>query len=193
MSFETFIAKRYLLSPRSDRSISVITGISISGVALGVVALIVSTSVMNGFRTNLRNAVTGSLPHITVFSWDDSMTDYIDLQKSLSEHPKVKGVAPYIFKQTMLTGKKQPKGALLRGIDPLLEKDVTNISLYLREGVYGFTPSEIDQKKISKRLLERLSISNVEKKSTRHGIILGAKLAKQLEVDVGDSIKLISS
>ena len=193
MSFETFIAKRYLLSPRSDRSISVITGISISGVALGVVALIVSTSVMNGFRTNLRNAVTGSLPHITVFSWDDSMTDYIALQKSLSEHPKVKGVAPYIFKQTMLTGKKQPKGALLRGIDPLLEKDVTNISLYLREGVYGFTPSEIDQKKISKRLLERLSISNVEKKSPRHGIILGAKLSKQLEVDVGDSIKLISS
>ena len=82
MSYETFIAKRYLLSPRSDRSISVITGISISGVALGVVALIVSTSVMNGFRTNLRNAVTGSLPHITVFSWDDSMTDYIALQKA---------------------------------------------------------------------------------------------------------------
>ena len=148
MHYEAFIAKRYLLSPRSDRSISVITGISISGVALGVVALIVSTSVMNGFRTNLRNAVTGSLPHITVFSWDDSMTDYIDLQKSLSEHPKVKGVAPYIFKQTMLTGKKQPKGALLRGIDPFLEKDVTNISLYLREGVYGFTPSEIDQSQL---------------------------------------------
>ncbi len=193
MGYETFIAKRYLLSPRSDRSISVITWISISGVALGVIALIVSTSVMNGFRTNLRNAVTGSLPHITVFSWDDSMTDFFELQKSLSKHPKVKGVAPYIFKQTMLTGKKQPKGALLRGIDPLTEKDVTNISLYLREGVYGFTPSEEDQKKISKRLLERLSISNVEKKSLRDGIILGAKLAKQLEVDVGDSIKIISS
>ena len=193
MGYETFIAKRYLLSPRSDRSISVITWISISGVALGVIALIVSTSVMNGFRTNLRNAVTGSLPHITVFSWDDSMTDFFELQKNLSKHPKVKGVAPYIFKQTMLTGKKQPKGALLRGIDPLAEKDVTNISLYLREGVYGFTPSEEDQKKISKRLLERLSISNVEKKSLRDGIILGAKLAKQLEVDVGDSIKIISS
>ena len=104
MGYETFIAKRYLLSPRSDRSISVITCISISGVALGVIALIVSTSVMNGFRTNLRNAVTGSLPHITVFSWDDSMTDFFELQKSLSTHPKVKGVAPYIFKQTMLTG-----------------------------------------------------------------------------------------
>ena len=73
MRYETFIGKRYLFSPRQDRSISVITWISIGGVALGVVALIVSTSVMNGFRTNLRNAVTGSLPHITVFAWDDEM------------------------------------------------------------------------------------------------------------------------
>jgi len=193
MNYETFIAKRYLLSPRSDRSISVITWISISGVALGVVALIVSTSVMNGFRTNLRNAVTGSLPHIRVFSWDDSMTNFNDLQKSLSDHPKVRGVAPYIFKQTVLTGKKQPKGALLRGIDPEIESNVTNIDLFLREGVYGFTPSPEEQNKISKKLLQRLSNSNVEKKGIKHGIILGAKLAKQLEVDLGDSIKLISS
>ena len=51
MGYETFIGKRYLFSPRQDRSISVITWISIGGVALGVIALIVSTSVMNGFRT----------------------------------------------------------------------------------------------------------------------------------------------
>ncbi|MFL2772620.1 MAG: hypothetical protein ACJ0DH_03420 [bacterium] len=69
MGFELFVGKRYLLSPRSDRSISMITWISIGGVALGVIALIVSTSVMNGFRSNLRDAVTGSLPHITLFSW----------------------------------------------------------------------------------------------------------------------------
>ena len=60
MGYELFVGKRYLLSPRSDRSISMITWISIGGVALGVIALIVSTSVMNGFRSNLRDAVTGS-------------------------------------------------------------------------------------------------------------------------------------
>ena len=114
MRYETFIAKRYLFSPRSDRSISVITWISIGGVALGVVALIVSTSVMNGFRANLRDAVTGSLPHITVFSWDDSMDNYFELEKTLLSHHKVEGVSPYIFKQTLLAGRKQPKGALLR-------------------------------------------------------------------------------
>jgi ABC-type lipoprotein release transport system permease subunit len=150
MRYETFIGKRYLFSPRRDRSISVITWISIGGVALGVVALIVATSVMNGFRTNLQDAVTGSLPHITVFAWDDAMKNYSGLQKRLMEHPEVKGVAPYIFKQALLTGRKQPKGALLRGIDPEQESEVTKISSFLREEVYGFAPSLEKQVLISK-------------------------------------------
>ena len=193
MRYETFIGKRYLFSPRQDRSISVITWISIGGVALGVVALIVSTSVMNGFRTNLRNAVTGSLPHVTIFAWDDAMRNYSELQKRLMHHPDVKSVAPYIFKQALLTGRKKPKGALLRGIDPQKEKDVTRIASYLREEVYGFTPSPEKQKKISARLLQRLSYPEARTNRIKDGIILGAKLARQLEVNLGDSVKLVSS
>ena len=193
MSYETFIGKRYLFSPRKDRSISIITWISIGGVALGVVALIVSTSVMNGFRTNLRNAVTGSLPHVTVFTWDDAMEKYSELQKRLIKHPDVKSTAPYIFKQALLTGRKKPKGALLRGIDPIQEKDVTRIASYLRDEVYGFTPSSEQQKKISDRLLKRLSYEVTKHNHMKDGIILGAKLARQLEAEVGDSVKLVSS
>ena len=193
MRYETFIGKRYLFSPRQDRSISVITWISIGGVALGVVALIVSTSVMNGFRTNLRNAVTGSLPHITIFAWDDAMVNYSGLQKRLDAHPEVNGVAPYIFKQALLTGRIKPKGALLRGIDPQQEANVTRIASYLRDEVYGFTPSPKDQELISTRLLERLSHPEARKKRLKDGIILGAKLARQLEAEVGGSVKLVSS
>ena len=193
MRYETFIGKRYLFSPRRDRSISIITWISIVGVALGVVALIVSTSVMNGFRTNLRDAVTGSLPHITVFAWDDAMKNYSGLQKRLEEHQEVKGVAPYIFKQALLTGRKQPKGALLRGIDPEQESDVTKISSFLREEVYGFAPSQEKQALISAKLLQRLSHPDARSKRLKDGIILGAKLARQLEAGVGDSVKLVSS
>jgi len=193
MRYETFIGKRYLFSPRQDRSISVITWISIGGVALGVVALIVSTSVMNGFRTNLRNAVTGSLPHITVFAWDDEMDNYSGLQKRLTEHPEVNGVAPYIFKQALLTGRKKPKGALLRGIDPQQEANVTRIASYLRDEVYGLTPSLEKQKQISARLLQRLSHPEARTNRLKDGIILGAKLARQLEANVGDSVKLVSS
>ena len=193
MQFETFIGRRYLFSPRRDRSISVITWISIGGVALGVVALIVSTSVMNGFRTNLQDAVTGSLPHITVFAWDDAMQNYSGLQKRLTEHPEVEGVAPYIFKQALLTGRKQPKGALLRGIDPQQETEVTKISSFLRDEVYGFAPSPEKQALISARLLKRLSHPEARSKRLKDGIILGAKLARQLEANVGDSVKLVSS
>ena len=193
MRYETFIGKRYLFSPRQDRSISVITWISIGGVALGVVALIVSTSVMNGFRTNLRNAVTGSLPHVTVFAWDDEMDNYSGLQKRLTEHPEVNGVAPYIFKQALLTGRKKPKGALLRGIDPKQEANVTRIASYLRDEVYGLTRSLEKQKQISARLLQRLSHTEARTNGLKDGIILGAKLARQLEANVGDSVKLVSS
>jgi len=160
---------------------------------LGVVALIVSTSVMNGFRTNLQDAVTGSLPHITVFAWDDAMQNYSGLQKRLTEHPEVEGVAPYIFKQALLTGRKQPKGALLRGIDPQQETEVTKISSFLRDEVYGFTPSPEKQALISARLLKRLSHPEARSKRLKDGIILGAKLARQLEANVGDSVKLVSS
>ncbi|HIB45893.1 MAG TPA: ABC transporter permease, partial [Candidatus Lambdaproteobacteria bacterium] len=170
-----------------------ITWISIGGVALGVVALIVSTSVMNGFRTNLQDAVTGSLPHITVFAWDDAMQNYSGLQKRLTEHPEVEGVAPYIFKQALLTGRKQPKGALLRGIDPQQETEVTKISSFLRDEVYGFAPSPEKQALISARLLKRLSHPEARSKRLKDGIILGAKLARQLEANVGDSVKLVSS
>ena len=66
-----------------------------------------------------------SLPHVTIFAWDDAMGNYSELQKRLMHHPDVKSVAPYIFKQALLTGRKKPKGALLRGIDPQQEKVVT--------------------------------------------------------------------
>ena len=68
MRFETFVASRYLRSPRTDRSISIITKISITGVALGVAALIVVLSVMNGFEKDLRGALRGANPHITIYS-----------------------------------------------------------------------------------------------------------------------------
>ncbi len=194
MRYEFFVGKRYLFSPRRDRSISMITWISICGVALGVIALIVSTSVMNGFRTNLRDAVTGSLPHITLFSWGESLESYQNLQSKALEHPEVEGVAPYIFKQALLTGNKKPKGALLRGIDPQQEPLVTRISSFLRETVYGLAaPSQAEQNRTSQTLLLRMSHLESRKLGLRDGIILGASLAQQMEVTVGDTVKLISS
>ncbi len=194
MGYELFVGKRYLLSPRSDRSISMITWISIGGVALGVIALIVSTSVMNGFRSNLRDAVTGSLPHITLFSWDEEIGAYNSLKKKVLEHPEVVAASPYVYKQALITGKKKPKGALLRGIDPQQEPSVTRISSYLRESIYSLGPlEEEEQRRLADSILERLSHPKARAEKIPDGIILGASLAQQLDVRIGDTVKVISS
>ncbi len=192
MSYELFIGRRYLFSPRRDRSISLITWISICGVALGVIALVVSTSVMNGFRTNLQNAVTGSLPHITVFSWGDQLKEFESLRQKLLEHPEVTGAAPYVYKQALLTGGSKPKGALLRGIDPLLEPKVTNIADFLRDTVYGFPPDNPkEQQALAERILAQVSVDHEQ--GQRDGIILGAMLAQQMDVGIGDTVQVVSS
>ncbi|MAA67432.1 MAG: lipoprotein-releasing system transmembrane subunit LolC [Deltaproteobacteria bacterium] len=192
--YEWFIGKRYLISPRKDRSVSVITWISVCGVALGVIALIVATSLMNGFRDNLRQAITGSLPHVTLFSWADRMTEYPELQPQILQHPEVKATAPYIFKQALLTGTRRPKGALLRGIDPAKETQVTNLGLFLRQERYHpRPPTTEEQQTISDEILARLSHLNAKEDGLQDGIILGSNLAQQLGVQLGDTVQLVSS
>ncbi|MDP7464011.1 MAG: ABC transporter permease, partial [SAR324 cluster bacterium] len=194
MGYETYIGRRYLFSRRRDRSISLITWISIVGIALGVIALIVSTSVMNGFRTNLQDAVTGALPHITVFSWSAGISDYEKLQGELSKIPDVVAVAPYVYKQAMLTGGRKPKGVLLRGIDPEREPNVTRIASFLREEIYGPIPETQEaQAVLSRRILRRLDHPDARSAKLRDGIILGAALAQQMEVSVGDTVQVVSS
>jgi lipoprotein-releasing system permease protein len=194
MNYELFIGRRYLFSPRRDRSISLITWISICGVALGVIALVVSTSVMNGFRTNLQNAVTGSLPHITVFSWGDQVTDFEALRQRLLEQPEVTGAGPYVYKQALLTGGSKPKGALLRGIDPQLEPEVTSIADFLRDSVYGLPPEDPqEQKQLSTQILKRIDHTVERALGERDGLILGAMLAQQMEVRIGDTVQVVSS
>ncbi|MBF0278353.1 MAG: ABC transporter permease [SAR324 cluster bacterium] len=189
-----YIGLRYLLSRRKDRSISFITWISIGGVMLGVVALIVSTSMMNGFRDNLRKSILGALPQVTVFGGAAESTEIEALAEQIAQHPEVLHTAPYIYKQAMLAGETLPKGALIRGIDPEREIHVTEIGSFLRDEVYPLeAPSLEEQALISKRILSRLSYTRSQKNKQKAGIILGAALAQGLGVVPGDRVKLISS
>ncbi len=194
MRYELFIGLRYLLSRRKDRSISFITWISICGVTLGVIALIVSTSLMNGFRDNLRKAIIGSLPHVTVFGLYGGKDQIQDLERRIREHSEVLHTAPHIFQQAMLAGQELPKGALIRGIDPQKEANVTEIAAFLRRTVYPVNrPSIAEQAEISEKILSRLSYPETKKNKEKDGVILGAALAQGLSVVPGDLVKLISS
>ena len=194
MSYEVSVGKRYLVSRRSTRTISVITWISISGVALGVVALVVVTSVMNGFRDNLRKAIIGALPHVTVSGWEGGIYDHESLLDKARENPDVIAAAPYIYKQALIGSPEHSKGALIRGIDTDLEPFVTEIGSFVKTEIYEYPERTVEeQAAISKKIMDRLNFSKSREAGLKGGIVLGAQLAMSLDAQIGSIVQLISS
>ena len=171
MRLSSFIALRFLLSRRQDRSISVITWISGVVVMLGVTALIVTISVMNGFRANLFLAVTGATPHVRILpaegAWDEATQAALAAQ--VRTLPGVEAVAPYFARQVFLTVAGQFRAVLLRGIDPALEPQVSEVARFIRS-------DSLDSSELARlsgaALLARLPGDAA--KGERAGIILGA-------------------
>lgn len=190
MRLESFIGLRFLLSRRQDRSISVITWISGVGVMLGVTALIVTISVMNGFRSNLFLAVTGATPHVRILpkqgEWDAATQ--AALAAKVKALPGVEAVAPYFARQVFLSMAGQFRAVLLRGIDPALEPQVTEITRFLRTDALA-TPEEA--RRSGAALLALLPGDPA--KGERAGIILGAPAARALGLIVGDEVQAIST
>jgi lipoprotein-releasing system permease protein len=161
--FEFFIAKRYLLS-RSGKFLSAISVIAISGVFVGVAAILIVLSVLNGFHKELRDRILGITPHIiiTKYSYEpliisDSLLDEIK--------GKVKSYAPVVYTKTLIRSKSSSDGVLLRGIEPKSEQAVTDIAKMIVQGEYDFR---------------------------NNGVILGLDLARALGVVVGDEVTIIS-
>lgn len=169
--YELLIGWRYTRAGRATRRngfISFISGVSMLGIALGVAALIVVLSVMNGFQKEVRDRMLGVLSHIEVFAPDGMAIP--DLARTLAEtqaHPAVRGAAPFIGAQGLLARGDQMRGAVVRGIDPALEPTVTPLVAELATTV-----------------LPAL-------KPGGFGIVLGGELARSLGVVPGDAVTLI--
>ncbi len=127
MSFELFVARRYLLARRKQAFISVISFLSIAGVALGVAALIIVLGVMTGFGENLRDKILGMNPHVIVNSVDGFFADYRRVQKKVEKMEGVRSVSPFLYTEVMLSTAGRVKGAALRGIDPLEGADFLSL------------------------------------------------------------------
>ena len=170
--YELILGWRYTRAGRATRRngfISFISGVSMLGIALGVAALIIVLSVMNGFQKEVRDRMLGVLSHIEVFAPGGQAIP--DLPRTLAEvkrHPEVVGAAPFIGAQALLARGEDMKGVLVRGIDPALEPSVTALAGDLAQTV-----------------LPQL-------KAGEFGIVLGAELARSLGVRVGDVVTLIS-
>jgi len=115
---EFFIAFRYLLAKRKQIFISLITIISIAGVAVGVAALIVVMSVMSGFETELKSRILGNNAHIVVMRYGGAISDYKKVMERVQKVPGVRLTAPFVLNQVMIAHGRTVSGVVFRGIDP---------------------------------------------------------------------------
>src|SRR6266581_6139870 len=128
MRFELFIATRYLCAKRRQAVIGVITGISIAGVAAGVASLVVALAINNGFRQDLQNRLLGSTSHINLLRIEsDGIKDWRPLMDGLSKQPHVIGSAPAIYEQVLISRGPRARGAVLKGIIPAYERQVSDL------------------------------------------------------------------
>ena len=165
---ELFIGLRYTRAKRRNHFISFISMISMLGIALGVMALIVVLSVMNGFEQELKGRILGMVSHVTVSGFDNRLKDWQGLSDKVSLNDKVVGTSPYVDAEAMLSNLASVSGAIVRGIIPESEPDV----------------SEIHENMLFGSLNDLVA--------GEYGIILGSGLASNLNVVPGDRVTMIT-
>ncbi|WP_323003901.1 lipoprotein-releasing ABC transporter permease subunit [Denitromonas sp.] len=172
MRYETLIGLRYTRSRKRaqgrNRFISFISLVSMLGIALGVAALIVVLSVMNGFQEELRTRILGVASHAQVSGASGDMDNWQQAAQIAAEHPNVKGTAPFVQAQGMLSFDQAVRGAMVRGILPTDEDRVADFSKTMRVGT-----------------LDALQPGGF-------GIVLGVDLARALGARTGDKVTLIA-
>ena len=103
---------------RKDRFLSFISGMSVASIALGVAALIIVLSVMNGFQKEVRDRMLGVIPHIEITNGMGPMTDWRSVAADVMKNPEVVAAAPYVQGQGLLNSGSVVRGAMVKGIDP---------------------------------------------------------------------------
>lgn len=168
LPFELFVGLRYTRAKRRNHFISFISLTSMIGIGLGVAALIVVLSVMNGFQEELRVRILGVASHLQITGPNNTLSDWPRLMAEVKNEPHVQAAAPYIMAQGMLSYGQVVQGAIVRGILPADEDGVAELSAHMRVGkLADLKPGEF-------------------------GIILGAELAQNLGVLIGDKVVLLA-
>ncbi|MEJ5990664.1 lipoprotein-releasing ABC transporter permease subunit [Ramlibacter sp. PS3R-8] len=171
LPYELVLGWRYTRAGRATRRngfISFISGVSMLGIALGVAALIIVLSVMNGFQKEVRDRMLGVVSHIEVYGPGGGMLP--DVNRTLEEvrrNPEVVGAAPFITTQSLIARGEDMRGAIVRGIEPALEPQVTDLAA------------------AGKGTLDKLVAG-------QFNIVLGAELARAMGVRTGDAVTLIA-
>jgi lipoprotein-releasing system permease protein len=167
--YELLIGRRYLRSNRGNRFVSLISVISMVGLAIGVAVLIVVLSVMNGFESELRGRILSMTAHASISALGAGIDNWEVITESSLRNPEVLAAAPYIEEQALLLGRGLPNGVSLVGVLPAEQRKLVDID-----------------RKMTKGSFDQLTAGG-------YGIVLGAELAAALGVAVGDRVVVVTS
>jgi len=171
MGFELFVALRYLLARRKQAFISLISLISTMGVAVGVMALVIALALMTGLQAELRDRILGSSAHVYVWK-TGGLNDYRSEVTALSGIEGVVGAGPAVLGKALISTERADAFISLKGVDPALEGDVTDIQRAMLSGsIEDLMPASED---------------------ALPGILVGRNLAEQLGVATGDTATVLS-
>lgn len=168
LPYEYFVGLRYTRAKRRNHFISFISMTSMAGIALGVAALIVVLSVMNGFQKELRARILGVASHVQITGFDGGLSNWQQVAEGAKRHPQVVAAAPYVMAQALLSFDSTVQGALIRGVTPELENTVAEFGQSMKQGALGnLAPGEF-------------------------GIVLGSELARNLGVRMNEKVTVIA-
>jgi lipoprotein-releasing system permease protein len=169
--FEVHIALRYLLARRKQAFISVISLVSTLGVIVGVMALVLALALMTGMQRELRNRILGATAHLFVWK-QGGITDYKSESDALRKVPGVTGAAPAILGKALISSGRGEAFITLKGIDPVLERSVTDIERAMKSGQLDAVAAAADD--------------------GLPGIVIGTDLARTLGVVEGDEVTVLT-
>ena len=168
MRYELTVGLRYTRARRRNRFIGVNSAVSMIGIAVGVWALIVVLSVMNGFQKEVRTRILAVVSHLQIVADDNRLDDWKSVAQIAAQNPHVVGSAPFVQAQAMLSNGQGMRGAAVRGILPAEEEKVADLARHMRAG----------------------SLDDL--RAGEFGVVLGIDLARALGVTRGDKIALIA-
>lgn len=170
MSFETYLARRYLKIKHQRKLVPLITVLATFGVAVGVMVLVVVIAVMTGFQAELKDRILGIEAHMVVMRFNDWIADYQHVANEIEQVSGVKSASPFVYSQGLVRSAEGVSGIILRGIEPK------------RAAIRVHTPGAKDMAQL---------FAMTDPNSLETGVVLGTVLADKLKVGLGDGVMVM--
>jgi lipoprotein-releasing system permease protein len=170
MKFELFVARRYLTARRKQAFISVITSISVIGIAIGVAALVIAIALITGFQGDVQDKILGATSHVMVSDLGgQGLADYEGMAEKIRAIPGVESVTPVVYNTVLVTGLSESSGALVKGLD-------------------------FDRERQGAAWLQKLEAGRIpDGGGAREGLLLGRELALRIGAQVGDVVDVVTA